>query len=924
MGGRAETKGTGRSSNTGAGERRSGRRLRRRPTSIWSLVTTLVVVGVLVGVLAGGALAASTGPNHPGTAASDSSNGSSQAWSNLTNALTQNDLYADATVNKANPTTQYLKLTNFGFSIATDAVIDGIQVEVDRYTSTGQIIDQSVKLVKGGTIGGTEKSGGAAWPTSDTDAYVSYGGSADLWGQTWTAADINSANFGIAIAATKPNSGNSTRDAHVDDVRVTVTYHGNQAPTDISLSSTSIPEDAGANATVGTFSTTDLDVGNTFTYTLVSGTGSTDNGSFNISGNTLRANASFDYETKSSYSIRARSTDQGGLYLEKQFTINVTNVNEAPTLDSITNKTTQWADAVTLTAVGHDPDAGTTLTYGLSAGAPGSINPSTGAYHWIPGTADIGVHNFNVTVSDGSFSAQTAVQITVTTRAITVTAASGNKAYDGTTSSAGAPTLTAGTLAAGDIGHYSQTFATPDAGTGKTLTPAAIIRDAGANDVTSSYTVTLVNNATGVINPIDATLDIQGWTGPYDGTAHGAILGHATGVGGVDLSAHVDLGDSFTDTPGGTAHWTFSFGPNYNDASGDAIITIDPAPATVTLDTGSLSATYDGHPHHATASTTPPGLTVDITYSQGGGPVTDPTEVGSYDVTATIDETNYTGSTTGTMVISPASVTSPSITSLNPTGGTTAGGTSVIIMGTNFTGATAVTFGGLSATSFVFDSDTQITAVAPAHAAATVQVQVTTPGGSTADTAASHYTYSAPLSLTRYEDSDHSLSYNGWWLSYATSVASGGRFSYTDILGASVTVRFNGTYLAWIAKTSPLHGIAKVTLDDRAPVMVDLYSSATLFKQKVWETPAGLSSGDHALIIECTRTGRPAATDTNINIDALDILGTLTDTEGLDALPAAGYPVDLQRNLGQLRHSRCFLRQLLAFQRAGRFRNHTL
>ncbi len=375
MGGGAETKGTGRSRNTGAGERLSGRRLRRRPIPIWSLVATLVVVGVLVGVTAGGALAASTGSNHPGTAASDSSNGSGQAWSNLTNALTQNDLYTDATVNKANPTTQYLKLTNFGFSIATDAVIDGIQVEVDRYTSTGEIIDQSVKLVKGGTIGGTDKSGGAAWPTSDTDAYVSYGGSADLWGRTWNAADINSANFGVVIAATKSNAGNSTRNAHVDDVRVTVTYHGNQAPTDISLSSTSIPENAGVNATVGAFSTTDPDVGTAFTYTLVSGTGSTDNGSFNISGNTLRANASLDYEAKSSYSVRARSTDQGGLYLEKQFTISVTNVNEAPTLDSITNKTTQWADAVTLTAVGHDPDAGTTLTYELSAGAPGSSIP---------------------------------------------------------------------------------------------------------------------------------------------------------------------------------------------------------------------------------------------------------------------------------------------------------------------------------------------------------------------------------------------------------------------------------------------------------------------------------------------------------------------------------------------------------------------
>ena len=84
----------------------------------------------------------------------------------------------------------------------------------------------------------------------------------------------------------------------------------NRNPTDISLSSTSIAENAGINATVGTLSTTDPDAGDTFTYSLVTGTDDTDNDSFNISGNSLRATSSFDFETKSSYTIRIRSTDQ--------------------------------------------------------------------------------------------------------------------------------------------------------------------------------------------------------------------------------------------------------------------------------------------------------------------------------------------------------------------------------------------------------------------------------------------------------------------------------------------------------------------------------------------------------------------------------------------------------------------------------------
>lgn len=73
-----------------------------------------------------------------------------------------------------------------------------------------------------------------------------------------------------------------------------------------------------------------LNAGDTFTYTLVSGGGSEDNTSFNILGDQLRTSAIFDFETKNSYSIRIRSTDQGGLSIEEVFVISVTDVNEGP------------------------------------------------------------------------------------------------------------------------------------------------------------------------------------------------------------------------------------------------------------------------------------------------------------------------------------------------------------------------------------------------------------------------------------------------------------------------------------------------------------------------------------------------------------------------------------------------------------------
>jgi VCBS repeat-containing protein len=125
----------------------------------------------------------------------------------------------------------------------------------------------------------------------------------------------------------------SSTPAGSTDRAIVLTLTGtNDAPTDIALSAAVVAENAASGTAVGTFSTSDVDVGDTFTYSLVSGTGDTDNASFQIVGGQLRTNASFDFETKSSYSIRVRSTDQSNAAFEKQFTISVTDVNEAPTI----------------------------------------------------------------------------------------------------------------------------------------------------------------------------------------------------------------------------------------------------------------------------------------------------------------------------------------------------------------------------------------------------------------------------------------------------------------------------------------------------------------------------------------------------------------------------------------------------------------
>ena len=96
-------------------------------------------------------------------------------------------------------------------------------------------------------------------------------------------------------------------------------------------------------------------------------------------------------------------------------------------------------------------------------------------------------------------------------------------------------------------------------------------------------------------------------------------------------------------------------------------------------------------------------------------------------------------------------VAAPTITSFSPTSGGT--NTSVIITGTNFTGATAVKFGGTDASSFTVYSFTQITAVVAGGSTGTVTV--TTPGGTA--TSSDSFTYGAVAAGTYYVNSDSTI-----------------------------------------------------------------------------------------------------------------------------------------------------------------------
>ncbi len=166
---------------------------------------------------------------------------------------------------------------------------------------------------------------------------------------------------------------------------------------------------------------------------------------------------------------------------------------------------------------------------------------------------------------------------------------------------------------------------------------------------------------------------------------------------------------------------------------------------------------------------------------------------GTYDITVTTP-----GGTSATNASDQYTyVAAPTVTAISPTSGPTAGGATVVITGTGFATATAVSFGGSPATGFTVNSNTQITATAPAGAAGTVDITVTTIGGTSATSASDQYLYVAPPvassftygTIVAYNSSSVSIDLSTNASNSPTSYAVG---SATTAQGGSVSVDSSG------------------------------------------------------------------------------------------------------------------------------------
>ncbi|MCB1204664.1 MAG: choice-of-anchor D domain-containing protein, partial [Verrucomicrobiae bacterium] len=422
----------------------------------------------------------------------------------------------------------------------------------------------------------------------------------------------------------------------------------------LSLSANSLPENAGANATVGTLSTTDADGSDLHSYTLVTGTGSTDNAAFNLSGSTLRLTATADFETKNSYSVRIQTDDGNGGTFSKAFTISITNVNETPSFTkggdkshpALTNTAqlfTGWATNV------DDGDSTVTqvLTFNVSNNnnALFSVQPSiasNGTLTYTPngtaGSATVSVSLTDDNTINGNAALTSPVQtITITVAAgpeITLTGNGTNLTDGDATPSAtdhsdfGSTPVASGsivrTFTIGNVGTAVLDVSTITAGGDFTvggITLPASIPVAGSTTFTVTFDPSVAGLRTATVN----IASNDGDENPFDFSIQG------TGIPAPDVTG---INPGSGSTLGGTAV-TIS-GTGFTGATGATVGGVPLSGFSVVNDTtitgttgahapGLLNVAVTGSPNGASTGgtglfsyLTPPSLTIDdVTLDEG-------------------------------------------------------------------------------------------------------------------------------------------------------------------------------------------------------------------------------------------------------------------------------------------------------------------
>ncbi|MGG2057469.1 S-layer homology domain-containing protein [Lysinibacillus pakistanensis] len=174
-------------------------------------------------------------------------------------------------------------------------------------------------------------------------------------GNTYTALVSPIADGAVKIKIPEKVVANSGGALNKASNELQIIYDGTP-PTEIGLSNTTVQEMKPIGTTVGTLTATDSGSSQTFKYSLQSG----DTSFFTIDGNVLKTNMLFEYDTKNSYKITIRVTDEAGNTFDKEFTIQITK-NNAPTGSIMINNGAAYTNStnviLTMTATDLEGEA---------------------------------------------------------------------------------------------------------------------------------------------------------------------------------------------------------------------------------------------------------------------------------------------------------------------------------------------------------------------------------------------------------------------------------------------------------------------------------------------------------------------------------------------------------------------------------------
>lgn len=150
------------------------------------------------------------------------------AWVNPNNVLVDDTSYA--TLNLSAQTGGRIQVTGLSAALPSDAVIVGFHVYVRGTSADFLYSSLNTKLIKNGTV--VASTSGVTFSTTEGESQAG-GGERDLFGETWTPADVNASNFGVDL---DPVYAPTTNSWSIDHVRIRIIY---QIPVNLDLTDTS-------------------------------------------------------------------------------------------------------------------------------------------------------------------------------------------------------------------------------------------------------------------------------------------------------------------------------------------------------------------------------------------------------------------------------------------------------------------------------------------------------------------------------------------------------------------------------------------------------------------------------------------------------------------------------------------------------------